>query len=225
MKWLSQFSLIMRSSLTTLSDKMENPERTLHQLVIDMEDELDQVRHRVAEAVADEIQMRQQTDREREEAGKWADRACQAINRGDETTARSALSHKLSASQRSERLAAELARQQSDVLKLQDAVRDLEDKIRQARQRKNVLMARLARAESGQRIRAVMERTQSQSAFAQFRRLEDRVDREEAMSDAWDRMDGKDADAITLERQCEAAERSERLAEEMELLKSTVKPQ
>ena len=36
MKWLTQFSLIMRSSLTTLSEKMENPERTLHQLVIDM---------------------------------------------------------------------------------------------------------------------------------------------------------------------------------------------
>ncbi|MEZ6079277.1 MAG: hypothetical protein R3C56_27490 [Pirellulaceae bacterium] len=59
MKWLNQFTLVMRSNLTTLRESVENPERLLHQLVIDMEQELDSVRlESVAEAVADEIQMR-----------------------------------------------------------------------------------------------------------------------------------------------------------------------
>ena len=55
MKWLTQFSLIMRSNLTTLKDRIEDPEKTLHQLLIDMEEELDGVRSRVAEAVADPL--------------------------------------------------------------------------------------------------------------------------------------------------------------------------
>jgi phage shock protein A len=81
MKWLTQFSLIMRSNLTTLKDKIEDPEKTLHQLLIDMEEELDSVRSRVAEAVADEIQMRQRTERERADVAKWSDRAAQALKR------------------------------------------------------------------------------------------------------------------------------------------------
>ena len=91
MKWLTQFSLIMRSNLTTLKDKIEDPEKTLHQLLIDMEEELDSVRSRVAEAVADEIQMRQRTERERTDVTKWSDRAAQALKRNDETTAKAAL--------------------------------------------------------------------------------------------------------------------------------------
>ena len=35
MKWLSNFSLIMRSNLTTLCEKCEDPERMLHQLLIE----------------------------------------------------------------------------------------------------------------------------------------------------------------------------------------------
>ena len=196
MKWLTQFSLIMRSNLTTLKDRIEDPEKTLHQLLIDMEEELDGVRSRVAEAVADEIQMRQRTERERADVTKWSDRATQALKRNDETTAKAALDQKLSALQRADRFEQELGRQQKDVLKLQNAVRDLEDKIRQARQKKTLLMARLARAESSQKIHDVMERTATQSAFAQFNRLEEKVDRQEALSEAWDRMDGKDPDAM-----------------------------
>ena len=75
MKWLTQFSLVMRSNITSLKDKIEDPERMLHQLIVDMETELDRVRGSVAEAVADEIQMRRRTAAEQQEAGKWMERA------------------------------------------------------------------------------------------------------------------------------------------------------
>ena len=41
MKWLTNFSLVMRSNITTLKEKIEDPERMLHQLIIDMAEELD----------------------------------------------------------------------------------------------------------------------------------------------------------------------------------------
>ena len=44
MKWLENFTLVMRSSVTTLRDKIEDPERMLHQLIVDMEEELESVR-------------------------------------------------------------------------------------------------------------------------------------------------------------------------------------
>ena len=57
MGWFRNFSLVMRSSVTTLREKFENPERMINQLVIDMEEELERVRASVAEAIADEIQV------------------------------------------------------------------------------------------------------------------------------------------------------------------------
>lgn len=220
MTWLTQFSFIMRSSLTALKEKVEDPERMLHQLIIDMEEELDRVRTSVAHAVADEIQMRKRCERERAEAGTWMERATAAMKRNDETAAKSALEQKLAAAQRADRYEAEHLKQKHEVQKLQDAVRDLEDKIRQAKQKKTLLTARMARATSTQKIHTAMDRTTSKSAFAQFQRMEEKVDREEALSEAWDRLDGKDPDAAELAREFEARERQDQLGRELAQLKS-----
>lgn len=222
MSWFSQFSLVMRSSVTSLREKIEDPERMLHQLIIDMEQELDRVRASVAEAVADEIQMRKRTERERHESDKWLERASAAMKRQDEPSARAALDQKLAARQRADRYSEDHAKQFAEVGKLQRAVHDLEDKIRQAKQKKTLLTARMARASSSQKIHSAMERSNSQSAFAQFSRLEDKVEREEALNEAWDRMDGKDPAAEELESQFEANERKELFEKELAKLRACV---
>ena len=224
MKWLTQFSLVMRSSMTSLREKIEDPEQMLHQLIIDMEEELDRVRSSVAMAVADEIQMRNRSEREAAEAVKWMDRAAIAMNRNDETSARAALNQKLSADERAQRYASDYARQRGEVEKLQDAVRDLEGKILQALHKKTLLMARIVRAESSQRINAAMERSTSQSALAQFGRLEARVDREEALAEAWDRLDGVDVEADSLKRRFEQQEREEQLDAALASLRAEADP-
>lgn len=220
MKWLSNFSLVMRSSVTALKEKIEDPERMLHQLIIDMQEELERVRASVAEAVADEIQMRKRAERERVEAETWLERATRAMQRNDESTAKAALDQKMAAQERADRYASEHAKQKAEVQKLQNSVRDLEDKIRQAAQKKTLLTARMARNESSQKINDAMQRSSQQSAFAQFKRLEEKVDRQEAVSEAWERMDGKDPDADELERQFEREEREAKVAAELEALRN-----
>lgn len=225
MNWLSQFSLVMRSSITSLRESVENPERMIHQLVIDMEDELDRVRRSVAEAIADEIQMRKRAQRERSDADSWSERATAALKRNNEDAARQALEQKIAATERADKFEAEHVKQQAEVNKLQNAVRDLEDKIRQAKQKKTLLTARMARASSTQKISEALDRTHSQSAFAQFSRFEEKVERQEALSEAWDRMEGKDPDAAELQREMDAMERKDRVAAELAELKARVTEQ
>lgn len=222
MKWLENFTLVMRTSITTLREKMEDPERMLHQLICDMEEELDRIRASVAGAIADEILLKKKVNQSREEATQWDERATAALKRGDELSTKSALEQKLVAARRAEGLAKEYDKQHEATLKLQDAVRDLEDKIRQAGQKRTLLVARLARADSTQRINSALERTTSKSAFAQFSRLEQRVDRAEAMSEAYDRLDGKDPDAAELERQFAVEEQKQKVQNEFEELKRRV---
>ncbi len=222
MKWLSQFSLIMRSSVTALREKMEDPERMLHQLIIDMEQELDRVRASVAEAIADEIQMRKKIEREQLEAARWNERATAAIRRGDDTGARTALDQKILTEERVNRYSAEYSSQQIQVGKLKTAVQDLEDKIRQARHKKTLLTARLVRAESTQKIHTAMDRATSQSAFAQFSRLEEKVEREESLGQAWEQLDGRDHAAEDVAREFELKEHRDRVDAELEALRSSV---
>ena len=222
MAWLSQFSLVMRSSITALREQIEDPERMLHQLIIDMQSELDTVRSSVAEAIADEILARKRIAREQEDETKWQDRAVTAVKRGDETTARTALEQKLACTARIEQYQRDHVKQSTEVEKLKAAVRDLEDKIRQAQHKKTILIARLARARSTTKIHAAIERTDQGSAFAQFQRLEDRVDRQEARIQAWTEMDGEALPNSDVEKDFLEQERRDRVQSELESLRSAL---
>lgn len=219
MQWLNQFTFVMKSSITALREKIEDPERMLQQLIIDMEEEQESVRHSVAEAIADEIQLGKQVDREREVAKEWFERATKALKRGDEATSKAALEQKMLSEKRADDLNVQHEKQKTQTRKLQDSVRDLEDKLRQARQKRTLLLARLSRSKSSQRINAALDHANSSSAFAHFNRLEQRVNRAEALEAAYDRMEGRDPDADELERQFDEAERRENVASEFERLK------
>jgi len=220
MSWLENFTLIMRTSITTLREQVEDPERMLHQLIIDMDDELQSIRRKVAEAIADEIQLRKKAEKARDEVEQWHARATQAVQRGDTASAESALKQKHLAIERSEGLEKEHAKQQTETRRLQDAIRELEDKIRQAKQKQTLLSARLIRAESSTRIQEALNRTESSSAFAQFHRLEQRVERAEALSEAYDRMEGRDPEAAELERQFAEQARQDKVQAELAAMKA-----
>jgi len=122
MSWLEQFTLVMRSNMTLLRERFEDPERMLHQLLIDMEEELENVRAGVAEALADEIQLRQQVDAARKQAEQWLVRAKSAIERKDNSAAEAALDQKLRAAEQADDLTKEYERQQQETRKLRDSV-------------------------------------------------------------------------------------------------------
>lgn len=212
----------MRSSVTALREQIEDPERMLHQLIIDMRNELDSVRNAVAEAVADELQMRKRLLREREEEQKWRERAEVAIRRGDSEAAKTALSQRLQTEERIETHETNLAKQTLEVNKLKNAVRDLEDKIRQADQKKNLLVARMTRAKTTTKVNTVLDRAGQQSAFAQMERLESKVEREESMVEAWEQMDGTNLALSDIERDFLKQERDAKLQQELEKLQASV---
>ncbi|WP_437230956.1 PspA/IM30 family protein [Planctomicrobium sp. SH661] len=222
MSWMKQFTLIMRSNITCLKDSIENPERVLHQLVIDMEEELETVRKSVAGAMADEILLKKRVAQSRMDADAWLERARQALLKQDDASAKAALDQKGLAEERAERLEQEHARQLEQTDKLRRAVTDLEDKIRQARQKQSLLSARMVRAESAQRVSAALDRATGNSAFAQFNKLEAKVERSEAMAEAFERLDGRDPDAEELARKFDADRRTEKLEQELQALKNRI---
>ena len=224
MKWLTTFSLVIRSNLSALCERWENPERVLSQLIIDMEEEQERVRASVAGVIADEIQLGRQVDRAQAEAAEWDARAAAAMKRNDEASAKAALEQKILAEQRADNLAGEHDKHKEDTAKLHRAMRDLEQKIRQARHKRSLLVARLARVESARSINQVLARADDTSALAQFQRLEQRVERAEAIEEAYLRLEDRDPKAEELERKFKEQEQRERLEKEFEELKRRAEP-
>jgi phage shock protein A len=225
MTWLKRFSLVVQTNVSALIERFEDPERVLNQLILDMEEELERVRASTAAVIADEIQLGKRVTQAREEAQQWQERAEKALKRHDEAVARSALEQKVLAVQRAEALETQYRRQQAEAAKIQQAVRDLEDKIRQAGQRRALLLARLTRADSARRIDSVVRQVDESSALAQFSRLEQRVERAEALEEAYGRMEGRDPKAEELDRKFADQERQERLQKEFEELKRRLQPE
>jgi phage shock protein A len=219
MSWLKRFSLVIQTNMSAFIEQFEDPERVLNQLIIDMEEELERVRASTAAVIADEIQLGKRVAKAREEATQWQERAEKALRRHDEAGARSALEQKVLAEQRADALDVQYRRQQAEAAKIQAAVRDLEDKLRQAGHRRALLLARLTRADSSRKIDNVVRQVESSSAFAQFNRLEQRVERAEAMEEAYGRLEGCDPTADDLDRKFADEEREERLQKEFDELK------
>lgn len=222
MSWIQQFTFIMRSNITAIREKVEDPERMLHQLIADMEEELDVIRQSVAAAIADEIQLGKEVERLRAEMGTWEGRAETALENGNESNAKQALEQKIRLEERLTVTETTYESQCGQVAKLQSSYRDLEDKIRQARHKRTLLIARLAQANSKQKINNVLDKAKGRSAFAEFSRLEQKVEHAENMSDAYDRLDGKDLNGEALTEEFEKEERKEKLESEFEELRNRI---
>src|SRR5438046_6538239 len=63
--------------------------------------------------------------------------------------------------------------------KLKNSLRDLNDKIEEAKRKKNLLIARQRRAEAQKRISETMSSMSEKSAFDAFSRMEERIEQNE----------------------------------------------
>lgn len=223
MKWLEQFTFVMRASLTTIRERVEDPERMLHQLLLDLEEELARVRGNVAEAIADEIQLGHRVERQRAEAQQWLARATEALKRGDDVRAQAALEQKVKVEERLVGLEQEYSTQQEQTAGLKQSVLEMEDRIRQAKQKQTLLLARLARAESSTVVTRALDQTDGAYALTQFARLEARVERAEALHIAHTQLSDRDLKGEALEREFLEAARREQVAREFAELKDRVR--
>lgn len=216
MESLEDFVFMLRSHLTAFREKVEDPERMLHQWICDQEEELERLRHLVANVMADEAELSRCVDAAAAEAGRWRAKAAEALHRGDESAARAALAESLRVTERTEALRIEREALRGESNRLQESYRALEDEIRQARHRRTLLVARMAQAQTSGRFRREFERATGDSDFAEFSRLEREVRRAEAMSAAYDLLDGRDVGPETVDR---SAERRRQLEAELDALR------
>jgi phage shock protein A len=151
----------------------------LNQILVDMRGQLVKAKQQVAAAIADEKRLRDQADAEFKQAAEWEQRAMLAVKEGRDDLAKQALVRQSEHSSHGTQLEQTGETHRLETEKLKNSLRDLNDKIEEAKRKKNLLIARQRRAQAQQRIHETMSSLSEKSAFEAFARMEERIEQNE----------------------------------------------
>ncbi len=182
MSIFSKFSTLIKSNINDLISKAENPEKMLNQIILDMRDQLAQAKREVAAAIADERKLRSQLDDEVKQARQWEHRAVLAVKEGRDDLAKQALMRQQEHAERGLALEQAWRGQASETEKLKGSLRQLNDKIEEAKRKRNLLIAKQKRAQAQRRIHETMSGLSDTSAFEAFNRMTEKIEESERRS-------------------------------------------
>jgi phage shock protein A len=180
----SRLAQLIKSNINDLISKSEDPEKMLNQVVLDMNNQLVEAKKQVAASIADEKRLAKQAEQELANSAEWERRAMMALRAGNEDLAKEALSRKKEHDTLAQTFKDQWQKQKDAVEKLKMALRMLNDKIEEAKRKKNVLVARKKRAEAQKAIQETMSGLKDQSAFETFDRMAQKIDQLEAEAEA-----------------------------------------
>ena len=170
---------LIRSNINDLISSAENPEKMLNQIIIDMRGQLAKAKQQVATAIADEKRLRDQADAEMKQAEEWEKRAMLAVQEGRDDLAKQALVRQSEHSEHAQQLETTWDAHRQETERLKNSLRDLNDKIEEAKRKKNLLLARQRRAQAQKRIAETMSSLSDKSAFEAFARMEEKIEQSE----------------------------------------------
>src|SRR3984957_10568622 len=180
----SRLAQLIKSNINDLISKSEDPEKMLNQVVLDMNNQLIEAKKQVAASIADEKRLAKQAEQELSNSAEWERRAMMALRAGNEELAKEALARKKEHDTLAITFKDQWAKQKAAVDQLKRALRMLNDKIEEAKRKKNVLVARKKRAEAQKAIQETMSGLKDQSAFETFDRMAGKIDQLEAEAEA-----------------------------------------
>ena len=152
MNLLERVLTLLRANLNTVVEKSEDPEKVLRQLQLDMRNQLVQVKTQVATAIADNHKLQKRNQERLAEADVWMKKAEQAIQQGNDTAARSALTRHNDLLKQAQRYSQQQKDQEQLVTTMRGALRQLEAKISEVETTIDLLVARKRNAMLQQRV-------------------------------------------------------------------------
>lgn len=180
----ARLATLIKSNLNDLISRSEDPEKMLNQVVIDMSNQLIEAKKQVALSIADEKRLAKQVEQEAANAAEWERRAMLAIKAGDDALAKEALNRKKEHDGLVTAYKDQWNKQKQAVEQLKTALKLLNNKIEEAKRKKNVLLARKKRAEAQKAIQETMSGLNNASAFETFDRMAAKIDQMEAEAEA-----------------------------------------
>ena len=179
----TRFRDIVSSNINAILDKAEDPEKLIRLMIREMEDTLVEIKAACAGAMASSKKVRRQLDTLRDRIQYWEQKAELAVKKGKDHLAREALVEKRRYVDRRKGLENELDEHDLLIEQYQNNIRQLEDKLKAARDKQRLLVQRHIHAHRKMQAQEEIRRIDSSEAMLKFDELENRIERMEAEAD------------------------------------------
>ncbi len=219
MSILNRFSDVVKSNINALIDRAEDPEKMANQIILDLEKIQKEVLEGVASSIAEEKRLKALVEQNQAETDRWESRAMEALKRDDEQMAREALQQKHKFENDYETFRSQHEKQVAAVNNLKENMRQMNQKIEEARRRRDNLVARSTSARTQSNVAKATSTASSLDAMGKLDKMERRVDQEAAMAAAYRELNAEE----NLEAQFKKIEKENSIDNELLALKERIK--
>ncbi len=184
MALLERVSTLVKANLNDLIDKAEEPEKMIKQVILDMQNQLLQVKTQVAIAIADQHLLERKQQENEKKVSEWMRKAELAVTKKEDDLARAALHRVESYRELAESFGQQMTDQQAQVENLKTALRQLEQKLTEAQGKADLLIAQNRRARAVGKASDAKIASGNGSSAAAFDRMKHKVAQNSALSQA-----------------------------------------
>jgi len=179
----TRFRDIISSNINAMLDKAEDPEKLIRLMIREMEDTLVEIKSACAGVMAGGKKIKRQLNGLETKTQYWEEKAELAVNKGRDDLAREALVEKRKFYRRMETLEGDLAEHDLLIEQYQDDIRQLEEKLKSARDKQRMLVQRHIHARKKMQAQEELRRIDSSETVMKFDEIENRIERMEAEAD------------------------------------------
>lgn len=219
MSILDRFSDVVKANINALIDRAEDPEKMANQIILDLEKIQKEVTEGVALSIAEEKRLKTLVEQNRDNAERWENRAVEALKKGEETMAREALQQKQKAEADYETYRLQHEKQVAAVSTLKDNLRQMNEKIEEARRRRDNLVARSTSTKAQSSAAKATSTASSLDTMGKLDKMERKVEQQAAMAEAYSELNVEQ----NMESQFKKMEQEKSLDDELAALKEKLK--
>ena len=181
---LERVSTLIRANINDLVDRAEDPEKLIKQVILDMENQYLQVKTQVAVSIADQHMLDKKLHENEDTARDWMRKAEIAVDKLQDDLARAALDRFHTSQRLAQSYREQVDDQKAQVEALKGALMKLEQKLDEAKSKRDLLLARHRRGIALGKAARAQTVMGDNSKSAAFDRLKDRVHHSEAVATA-----------------------------------------
>lgn len=182
----SRLADIINSNVNSILDRAEDPEKIIRLIIQEMEETLVEVRAVAARSIAEKKEIQRNLARYESAQAEWERKAEVALAKGREDLAKAALAEKGKLAETAASLKAEVAALEEALARNEDDIVKLQDKLREAKAKQKAINARHETASSRLKVRRQLYDGKIEDAFTRFATMEKRLDATEGEAEAFD---------------------------------------
>ena len=181
---LERVSALIRANINDVIDRAEDPEKMIKQVILDMDNQYMQVKTQVAVSIADQHMLEKKWKENEATGADWMRKAERAVDKQQDDLARAALDRYQTSQRLAQSYKEQVDDQKTQIEALKGALMKLEQKLDEAKSKRDILIARHRRSVALNKAAKAQGAMGDSSNSAAFDRMKDRVNQSESVASA-----------------------------------------